>query len=169
MADREGAFGKNSMTLLEHDVGNQVSVATVLKNPLHDFQGRLLESEESFHHAGVHIHSKIIAADPFGPDPVLVTGSANFSDNSTRDNDENSIVIRGDSTVMDIYVTEFMRMFEHYWFRAHLEGKTKGSKDKTENQRLMGLKEDASWSDPYYKKGDQKMLERLVFAGQPVE
>ena len=50
----------------------------MLKSALHDFQGRLLEDEESFHHAGVHIHSKIIAVDPFGSDPILVTGSANY-------------------------------------------------------------------------------------------
>ena len=68
---------------------------------------------------------------------------------------------------MDIYVSEFMRMFEHYWFRAHLEGKTKGSKDKkTQAERLMGLKEDASWSDLYYKKGTRQMLERLAFVEQ---
>ncbi len=124
-----------------------------------------MEGKESFHHAGVHIHSKIIAADPFGPDPVLVTGSANFSDNSTRANDENSIVIRGDSAVMDIYVTEFMRMFEHYWFRGHLDGATKGSQDKTQAQLLKGLKPDSSWSDDYYTPGKPQMTERLAFAG----
>ena len=165
MADKEGALGKN-MELLEHDPGNVVSVATMIKSALHDFQGNILEGKESFHHAGVHIHSKIICADPFGADPVLVTGSANFSTNSTNTNDENSIVVRGDSAVMDIYVTEFMRMFEHYWFRAHLEGKTKGSKDKTQAERLMGLKEDSTWSDAYYTAGTRQMLERLAFVDQ---
>ena len=81
-------------------------------------------------------------------------------------NDENSVIVRGDSVIMDIYVTEFMRMFEHYWFRAHVEGKTKGSKDKTQAERLMGLKEDSSWSDAYYKKGTHQMLERLAFVDQ---
>jgi len=174
MADKAGSFGKKgAVKLLENDPGNEVSIATVIKSPLHDFQGALLEDAESFHHRGVHIHSKIIAADPFGEDPVLVTGSANFSNNSTRTNDENSVIVRGDTLVMDIYATEFMRMFEHYWFRAHLEGKTKGSKTKSKGKskkaqmaRLMGLKENSSWTDPYYKKGDQKMLERLVFAGR---
>ena len=166
MADKPGSFGKKSMTLLEHDPGNQVSVATVLKSALHDFQGRLLEDEESFHHAGVHIHSKIIAVDPFGSDPILVTGSANYSNNSTLTNDENSLIIRGDTAVMDIYITEFMRMFEHYWFRAHLEGKTQGGKKKaTVEQRLMGLKEDSSWTDVYYKPGSRQMIERSAFIG----
>jgi phosphatidylserine/phosphatidylglycerophosphate/cardiolipin synthase-like enzyme len=167
MADKGSSFGKaGAVTLLEHDAGNQVSVATTLKSALHDFQGRLLEHEESFHHSGVHIHSKIIAIDPFGPDPILVTGSANFSNNSTRLNDENSIIVRGDTAVMDIYVTEFMRMFEHYWFRAHLEGKTVGGKkNKTVAARIAGLKKDASWSDPYYKEGTREKLDRLAFAG----
>jgi phosphatidylserine/phosphatidylglycerophosphate/cardiolipin synthase-like enzyme len=167
MADKPGSFGKEgAVKLLEHDAGNQVSVATVLKSALHDFQGRLLEHEESFHHAGVHVHSKIIAVDPFGPDPVLVTGSANYSNNSTCINDENSLIIRGDTAVMDTYVTEFMRMFEHYWFRAHVEGKTKGSKKKgNQAQRLKGLAEDSSWSDRYYKDGTREMLDRRAFLG----
>ena len=165
MADKPGALGKD-IELLEHDPGNVVSVATMIKSALHDYQGNVLEGKESFHHSGVHIHSKIIAADPFGADPVLVTGSANFSNNSTLSNDENSVIVRGDSTVMDIYVTEFMRMFEHYWFRAHLEGKTKGSQGKTQAELLMGLKDNESWSVPYYTQGTRQMLERLAFVEQ---
>ncbi len=164
MADKPSALGGAAeVQLLEH--GNEVSVATNLKSELHDFQGHLLEGTESFHHNGIHIHSKIIIVDPFGVDPVLVTGSANYSNNSTLHNDENSLIIRGDSGVTDVYVTEFMRMFDHYWFRAHIEGKTKGSKGKTLKQRIAGLSADASWSEPYYKAGDKKMLERQVFVG----
>jgi phosphatidylserine/phosphatidylglycerophosphate/cardiolipin synthase-like enzyme len=166
LADKGSALGKQgSVELLEH--GNSVSVATELDTELHDFQGRLLEHEESFHHSGVHIHTKVIAMDPLGADPILVTGSANFSNNSTQTNDENSIIIRGDSAVMDIYVTEFLRMFEHYWFRAHLEGKTKGGKQKgkTKEERLKGLSPDSSWTDSYYTQGERDMLERLAFVG----
>jgi phosphatidylserine/phosphatidylglycerophosphate/cardiolipin synthase-like enzyme len=166
LADKGSSLGKaGAVQLFEH--GNSVAVATTLSSELHDFQGRLLEHEESFHHSGVHIHSKIIAVDPFGSDPVLVTGSANFSNNSTNTNDENSLIVRGDTAVMDIYVTEFMRMFDHYWFRAHLQGKTEGSKakGKTPQERLAGLKEDAGWSDSFFKDGDRDMLERLAFLG----
>src|SRR5205807_3702324 len=118
MADKEGSFGsKGEIELMQRAPGNVAAVATILRTPLNDFQGRLLEHTQSFHHAGVHIHSKIIAADPFGADPILITGSANFSDNSTRTNDSNSLIFRGDTAVVDIYATEFLRMFEHYWFR----------------------------------------------------
>ena len=93
-------------------------MATTLASPLHDFQQRLLAGRESFHHAGIRIHAKVILADPFGTNPVLVTGSANFSHNSTAVNDENSLVINGHSGVIDIYATDFMRLFEQYHFRA---------------------------------------------------
>ena len=49
--------------------------------------------------------------DPLSIDPIVVTGSANFSKVSTNDNDENMLVIRGDQRVADIYFTEFNRLF----------------------------------------------------------
>jgi len=164
MADKAGSFGKKGeMELIQRDPGNKATVATVLKTPLNDFQGKLLEHAESFHHAGVHIHSKIIAGDPFSSDPVLVTGSANYSSNSTTTNDENSLIIRGDTAVMDIYSTDFMRMFEHYWFRARVTGAAtvQGKKAGT----IGGLHEDSGWLDRYYVAGSQEMLDRLAFAG----
>ena len=57
------------------------------------------------------MHSKIIAVDPFGSDPILVTGSANFSNNSTLTDNSNSLIIRGDTAIMDIYATEFVECF----------------------------------------------------------
>ncbi|MCF8325609.1 MAG: hypothetical protein K9I84_11670 [Leadbetterella sp.] len=65
-----------------------------------------------------YIHSKFLLVDPLSNDPVVVTGSANFSEASTNDNDENMLIIRGDKRVADIYFTEFNRLFNHYYFRA---------------------------------------------------
>jgi phosphatidylserine/phosphatidylglycerophosphate/cardiolipin synthase-like enzyme len=59
--------------------------------------------------------------DPLSEDPIVVTGSANFSDASTNDNDENMLIIRGDKRVADIYFTEFNRLFNHYYFRSVTE------------------------------------------------
>jgi phosphatidylserine/phosphatidylglycerophosphate/cardiolipin synthase-like enzyme len=65
-----------------------------------------------------YIHSKFLLSDPLGDDPIIVTGSANFSKASTNDNDENMILIRGDQRATDIYFTEFNRLFFHYYFRS---------------------------------------------------
>jgi phosphatidylserine/phosphatidylglycerophosphate/cardiolipin synthase-like enzyme len=63
------------------------------------------------------IHTKIALIDPLGRDPVVITGSANFSEASTTENDENMLVIRGNRRVADIYLGEFMRLWSHYAFR----------------------------------------------------
>ncbi len=170
MADKKGSFGRNGeIELIQRNPANVASVATILKSPLNDFQGKLLEHTESFHHAGIHIHSKIIAADPFGADPILVTGSANFSNNSTRGNDSNCLVIRGDTAVMDIYATEFMRMFEHYWFRyRHSKEEDKAREEGKPADQTLTLHEEASWADKYFVEGSPEMLDRQAFAGMVV-
>jgi phosphatidylserine/phosphatidylglycerophosphate/cardiolipin synthase-like enzyme len=165
LLDKEKSLGKpEEVEVQEGDPRNTIGVATTLSSPLHDFQGKLLEGKESFLHAGIHIHSKIILADPFGSDPILATGSANYSKNSTVNNDSNTLVIRGNTAVTDIYATEFMRMFEHYHFRASLAAAQKkaGKKFKSEP---MALKETDAWSDKYYEPGSLEELDRRMFAG----
>ncbi len=68
-----------------------------------------------------YIHSKFMLIDPLSADPIVVTGSANFSEPSTSENDENMLLIRGDRRVADIYLTEFNRLFNHYYFRSVVE------------------------------------------------
>lgn len=92
----------------------------------------------------IYVHSKFMLADPLGDDPVVITGSANFSDASTTDNDENMILIRGDRRVADIYFTEFNRLFNHYYFRSVLE--TAGDND---GGASLFLAEDDSWLEKY--------------------
>ena len=65
-----------------------------------------------------YIHTKLMLIDPLSDVPIVVTGSANWSDESVRDNDENMVVIHGDKRVADIYLTEFMRLFDHYRLRG---------------------------------------------------
>ena len=94
-----------------------------------------------------YIHSKFLLRDPLGKDPIVVTGSANFSNASTNENDENMIIIRGDKRVADIYFTEFNRLFNHYYFRAvHQTTSKAGFGDA--NAGLF-LDEDDSWIDKY--------------------
>jgi phosphatidylserine/phosphatidylglycerophosphate/cardiolipin synthase-like enzyme len=81
----------------------------------------------------VYVHSKFLLMDPLGSDPIVVTGSANFSKASTNDNDENMLLIRGDQRVADIYFTEFNRLFSHYYVRSIMEElKDRGRKPSPE-------------------------------------
>jgi phosphatidylserine/phosphatidylglycerophosphate/cardiolipin synthase-like enzyme len=67
------------------------------------------------------VHNKFMLIDPLSDDPVVVAGSANFSDASTRRNDENMIITRGNTRVSDIYLGEFMRLYSHHAFRESLQ------------------------------------------------
>lgn len=97
-----------------------------------------------------YIHSKFLLVDPLGDDPVVVTGSANFSDPSTNDNDENMVIIRGNQRVADIYFTEFNRLFHHFYFRSVY----KNAKEKKRNDDAsLFLKPNDSWIKKSYKKG----------------
>ncbi len=70
------------------------------------------------------VHTKFMLIDPLSDDPIVITGSANFSDASTTDNDENMLVIRGNTRLADIYVGEYMRLWNHYAFREWLASQT---------------------------------------------
>ena len=66
-------------------------------------------------------HSKVIIIDPFGDDPVVVTGSHNFSKSASSKNDENFIVIRGQREIAMHYAINAMQTYSHYRWRAYLE------------------------------------------------
>jgi len=67
-----------------------------------------------------YLHTKYMLVDPLGANPLVVSGSANFSEASTTNNDENMLIIRGNPRVADIYLGEFMRLYRHFAFRDWL-------------------------------------------------
>jgi phosphatidylserine/phosphatidylglycerophosphate/cardiolipin synthase-like enzyme len=94
-----------------------------------------------------YIHTKFLLHDPLSDKPVIVTGSANFSDPSTKENDENMVLIKDNLRAADIYFTEFNRLFNHYYFRSVLlELKSQG---KTPDASQLFLAPDDSWLKKY--------------------
>jgi hypothetical protein len=76
-------------------------------------------------------------------------------------------VIRGDTPVADIYATEFMRMFEHYHFRASEAAAQDAAKKAGKSTDLapLNLKESDAWTAPYYVAGSLEEQDRKTFAG----
>jgi phosphatidylserine/phosphatidylglycerophosphate/cardiolipin synthase-like enzyme len=85
-----------------------------------EFDGWLKERLTGLNVNVRYVHNKFMLIDPLSEDPVVITGSANFSDASTIQNDENMVIIRGNTRIADIYIGEFMRLFSHYSFRESL-------------------------------------------------
>jgi phosphatidylserine/phosphatidylglycerophosphate/cardiolipin synthase-like enzyme len=107
------------------------------------------------------LHTKFLLVDPLSDDPLICSGSANFSSNSLLQNDENMLLIRGDTRVADIYLTEFDRIFRHFYFRDvanEIEAKGKQAKDAF-------LDETSAWTDGYFNpKGFKSKRREMFFA-----
>jgi len=115
---------------------------------------------ESLHHSGVFIHTKIILIDPLSDTPAVVTGSANFSNNSSRNNDENQLFIFGETEVADVYLGEFMRMFDHYYFRDHIKtAKAMALRDP----KAAFLDETDAWTARYFNGGEREREREAFF------
>ena len=106
-----------------------------------------------------YLHTKYMLVDPLSDDPVVITGSANFSNASTVDNDENMLIIRGDTRVADIFLGEFMRLFNHFQVRNMLNKLS----DEAEAASFP-LTADGSWTRPAYTIGTPEYNERRLFA-----
>ena len=108
-----------------------------------------------------YIHTKILLVDPLSADPLVISGSANFSRPSQRTNDENMLVIRGDTRVADIYFGEFMRVFDHHYARYIVRLlQEKGAGDPSAGY----LKETAEeWVKPYFNEKSYKAKRRRYF------
>jgi phosphatidylserine/phosphatidylglycerophosphate/cardiolipin synthase-like enzyme len=104
------------------------------------------------------VHTKIIVANFTTDSPTVISGSHNLSVPASNANDENYLIIRGDTDLTDRYGLEVLRFYEHYRFRYYA--------------KLLKLKEakplavDDSWADDYYTEGHIKKLARLRFAGR---
>jgi phosphatidylserine/phosphatidylglycerophosphate/cardiolipin synthase-like enzyme len=116
----------------------------------------------NYNHHVRYIHTKFMLIDPLSKNPIVITGSANFSENSTIKNDENMLVIQDDKRVADIYLGEFFRLFHHFYFR-YVTNKQK-SKSSSEKKKSSYLKPDDSWAKKYYVKDSVKYKERILFS-----
>jgi phosphatidylserine/phosphatidylglycerophosphate/cardiolipin synthase-like enzyme len=75
------------------------------------------------------VHSKVLVIDPLSDDPVVVTGSHNFSAPASEKNDENLVIVRGHKKLAIAYATYVMSVYQHYRYRSYVremlaEGKT---------------------------------------------
>jgi phosphatidylserine/phosphatidylglycerophosphate/cardiolipin synthase-like enzyme len=110
-----------------------------------------------------YLHTKILLLDPLGADPTVISGSANFSADSTNLNDENMVVIRGDTQVADVYFTEFARIFNHFYARWWASQLSSGPADAHAHSFLA---ETDVWQKPYFTQGNPKQLQRVLFSSR---
>jgi phosphatidylserine/phosphatidylglycerophosphate/cardiolipin synthase-like enzyme len=69
----------------------------------------------------VLMHSKVLCIDPFSQDPVVVTGSHNFSQSASSSNDENFLIIQDNSVLARAYAAHIISVYNHYRWRAYVD------------------------------------------------
>jgi phosphatidylserine/phosphatidylglycerophosphate/cardiolipin synthase-like enzyme len=118
--------------------------------------------EQFGYQSHAYVHTKFLLIDPLADSPTLVTGSANFSKASCINNDEDMLVVSDHPRVADVYLTEFLRMFEHYAFRQFLMLHPRASK-------RLPLAADDGWTNPYFVPRSRRERDRLLFSGESVQ
>lgn len=140
----------------DHDI--QVAVGATL--PGDAISHWLAEQPNTISQNIKYTHTKFMLVDPLGASPVVITGSANFSDASTSANDENMLVIRGDTRVADVYLGEFMRLWRHHNYR-YIVTKVDAATDEPRHNYLAP---DDSWARDFFVAGKIKEKRRKTFA-----
>lgn len=120
--------------------------------------------EEHFRTRGniFYIHTKYMLIDALGNDPLIFTGSANFSDNSVESNDENMLLLQGEAArqVAPIYVNEFSRLFNHLYFRTIAVKLAKAGTARTD---IAFLEPNDTWVRSHFRSGSLHDKRRRLF------
>lgn len=104
------------------------------------------------------VHTKVVVANFTSDNPIVISGSHNLSVPASNGNDENYLIMRGDTDLADRYGLEVLRFYEHYRFRYYAK--------KLKLKEARPLATDDSWADDYYTAGHLKESARLRFAGR---
>jgi phosphatidylserine/phosphatidylglycerophosphate/cardiolipin synthase-like enzyme len=103
------------------------------------------------------VHSKVVVIDPYGANPVVMTGSHNMGPKASGVNDENLILIEGNPDLASQYAGKIMEIYSQYRWRASVQAEHGAPK-------WQGLADDDKWqigdaSQPY----DKRRLRELDF------
>jgi phosphatidylserine/phosphatidylglycerophosphate/cardiolipin synthase-like enzyme len=135
------------------DANEDCLLPAAIPGPLKYWHEELLKLPQS--HAMVH--SKVVIVDPYGANPVVMTGSHNMGPKASGVNDENLILIAGNGALASQYAGKIMEIYNQYRWRDSV--KQQDGKPKWE-----GLADDDQWqikddSQPY----DKRRLRELDF------
>ena len=92
---------------------------------------------------GVHIHSKVIVLDPFGANPVVMTGSHNLGFKASSANDDNLMIIEGNRALAASYAINIIATYQAYRWNSYVEA------HRQDPKVWHGLVDRADWQGSY--------------------
>lgn len=153
---------RGSNKFVPNDKDLDIAAGAYIKSPI-DQWVKELSAATLFYSGTDYVHNKILIIDPLGQSPIIVVGSANLSVPSTDANDENMLVIKGIKykREADIYLTEFIRLFDHFNFRDWL--------NSSPTDFNPFLEEGSTWVNKYFDNEEYLSYKRkMVFKNMVV-
>ena len=125
---------------------HEAMVPKNIKTTFHNWAEEMLGS-------GVHIHSKVIVLDPFGKNPVVMTGSHNLGYKASSKNDDNLMIVEGNAPLAAAFAANIIAMYQTYRWNAHVEA------HRQDPHVWHGLVDSDAWQDSYLKGDDLAELQ----------
>ena len=108
-----------------------------IKSRFHDWEQELLGASM------VNIHSKVIVLDPFGDNPVVMTGSHNLGYKASHENDDNLVIVQGNAPLAAAYAMNIIAIYQTYRWNSYVEAHRKDPKV------WNGLVDNDEWQTSY--------------------
>jgi len=91
----------------------------------------------------VNIHSKVIVLDPFGANPVVMTGSHNLGFKASNANDDNLVIIEGNAPLAAAYAINIIAIYQAYRWNSYVEA------HRQDPRSWHGLVDNDQWQSSY--------------------
>jgi hypothetical protein len=118
-------------------LGHEVLVPHNIKDQFHNWERELLGASM------VNIHSKVIVLDPFGANPVLMTGSHNLGFKASSANDDNLVIVEGNAPLAAAYAINIIAIFQTYRWNSYVEA------HRNDPKVWHGLVDNDTWQADY--------------------
>jgi hypothetical protein len=123
-------------------ISNDAMVPRAIKAKFHEFL------QEQLGASLVNIHSKVIVLDPFGANPVVMTGSHNLGYKASSQNDDNLVIIEGNAPLAAAYAVNIIAIFQNYRWNSYVEA------HRNDPKVWHGVVDNDQWQTGYLQ-GDQ--------------
>ena len=136
------AAGASPLTLLSgagrvpQRLGQEAVVPGNIKTAFHNWQA---ENDGD----GLAAHSKVIVLDPFGANPVVMTGSHDFSEEASRARDGSLTIVQGNAPLAAAYAVNIIAIYQSYHWNAYVEA------HRQDPQVWHGLVDTDGWQNGY--------------------
>jgi len=101
----------------------------------------------------VNIHSKVIVLDPFGENPVVMTGSHNLGFKASSENDDNLLIVEGNAPLAAAYAVNIIAIFQTYRWNSYV------SHNQGNPEMWHGLVDNDQWQGSYLQGDSQKEIQ----------